>query len=149
MNDWRLISSAPHIPLATRTGGQVGPADVDGCDGAAEVAGVDTEVNGVPPPGEVAWLGCEVSTVAMPALAPATTTTLAAASTGAQPRPLVRPGLRHARGSRCPPPASSAWRASRNATSSTVTGRGGSGVTRCSISASCRSSVFATPHLRS
>jgi hypothetical protein len=39
VNDWRLISSAPHIPLATRSGGQVGPVDVDG---AVEVAGVDT-----------------------------------------------------------------------------------------------------------
>ena len=94
MNDWRLISSAPHIPPATRSGGHVGPADVDGCDGAVEVAGVETEADegGIPSPGELVWLWCEVITVAMPALAPATTTTLAAASTGAQPRPLVRPG---------------------------------------------------------
>ena len=153
MNAWRLISSAPHIPLATTSGGQVGWREVDGC-GGAEVAGVDTlwddaEEDGIPSPGEVGVWWCEVSAVAMPALAPATTTTLAAASTGAQPRPRPHPRPRRGRGSRDPPRARPASLASRNATSSTVTLRGGSGVTWCSISASCRSSVFTTPHLRS
>ena len=154
MNDWRLISSAPHMPDAIGSGGQVGSVDVDGCDGAAEVAEVDTEADEVEvlSPGAVVWLWREAIAVAMPALAPATTTTLAAASTGAQPRPrprLPRPGPRRRRGPGCPPRACPASLASRNATSSTVTRRGGSGVTRCSISASCRSSVFTTPHLRS
>ena len=106
MNDWRLISSAPHIPAAIGSGGHVGPADVDGCDGAVEVAEVDTEADegGIPSPGEV-WPWCEAIAVAMPALAPATTTTLAAASTGAQPRP--RPGPRPRRSARLPVPAAS------------------------------------------
>ena len=149
MKDWRLISSAPHMPAAIRSGGHVGAVDLDGCDGATEAAGVDTEADegGIPSPGEVLRVWCEAIAVAMPALAPAMTTTLAAASTGAQPR--ARTGPRHARACRCPPRAPAASSASRNATSSTVTRRGGSGVTRCSISASCRSSVFTTPHLRS
>src|ERR1700676_2043323 len=147
----RLISSAPHIPLATRSGGQLGCTDVGTCDGAGEEAGeeADVETEGedvevVPPPDE-AGPRCEVTTVAMPALAPATTITLAAARAGAQPRPQAR-WARGSRWRRCPGPA--AWLASRNATSSTVTRRGGSGATRRSMSASCRSSVFMTPHLQ-
>src|SRR5208283_5026012 len=114
VNDWRLISFAPHTPPAIRSGGQVGPGDAVGCDGPAEDGTVEAEAENElgPPPDEVAWLGCEVITVAMPALAPATTNTLAAASTGAQPRPLVQAGPRRARGSRCPPRAPSASRAS-------------------------------------
>jgi hypothetical protein len=52
-----LISSAPHIPAATGSGGHVALADVDGCDGAVEVAGVVTEADdgGMPSPSEVAW----------------------------------------------------------------------------------------------
>ena len=93
-----------------------------------------------------------VASTAMPAVAPATTKTLAAARAGAQARPQLgrrmresRYGRRRDRGRR----PGSAWLASRNAISSTVTRRGGSGVMRCSISVSWRSSVFTTRHLRS
>ena len=102
---------------------------------------------GVPSLGAPPRLWCEVATVAMPALAPAMANTLSAASTGVQPCPprktLFHRDPRPGRGFR---PGSLA---SRNATSSTVTPRGGSGVTRCSISASCLSSVFTRSHLRS
>ncbi len=80
--------------------------------------------------------------MAMPALAPAMANTLSAASTGVQPLFRQR-DPRCERGSRC------GSLASRYATSSTVTRRGGSGVTRCSISANCLSSVFTRSHLRS
>ena len=140
MNDPRLISSAPHIPPATCRGC---PADVD-CDGEVGDGEPVTEAlaGGVPSPGAPPRLWCEVATVAMPALAPAMANTLSAASTGVQP--LFRQiDPRGERGSR------RGSLATRNATSSTVTRRGGSGVTRCSISASCLSSVFTRPHLRS
>src|SRR6202023_2486804 len=81
--DPRLISSAPHIPPATRSGC---PADVD-CDG--EVGDGEPDIGEVvvagPPPGACVRLWCEVATVAMPALAPAIANTLSAASTGVQP----------------------------------------------------------------
>src|SRR6266567_547039 len=128
-NDWRLISSAPHMPPAIRSGAPAGDDD-SGEDGVND-AGAEADDAGVPPPGEVTWLWCEVTATAMPALAPATANT------------------RRGRGSRYPPRPCPASLASRDATSSTVTRRGGSGVTWCNISASCRSSVFTTPPLRS
>ena len=140
------MSSAPHIPPATRSGA---PADAGDCDGAVGDAEPDIGATVVCGPlfGAGAWLWCEVATVAMPALAPAMANTLSAASTGVQPRflkenPRREPGSRPRRDPSTSP-------ATRNATSSTVTRRGGSGVTRCSISASCLSSVFTRSHLRS
>jgi hypothetical protein len=141
-----LISLASHIPSATR---RVSPAGGGDCDGAVGDGEFDTVAvaGGAPPAVAGVWLWCEVATVAMPALAPAMANTLSAASTGVQPRPprktLFQIDPRRGRGSR--------WGslASRYATSSTVTRRGGSGVTRCSISASCLSSVFMRSHLRS
>src|SRR5260370_9739373 len=159
VNVWRLISSAPHSAWATGTGGNtvdVGVTDVGCWDGAAEDADAEGGAEFTTLPDDVEPL-CEVSATAMAALAPATTKTLAAARTGVQvrfqpERPL--PGPRRKRGRRCPPrrtpsPRRPAWLASRNATSSTVTRRRGSGLTRRSISDSCHSSVFTTPHLRS
>ena len=105
---------------------------------------------GVPPAVAGVWLWCEVATAAIPALAPAMANTLSAASTGVQPRPprkTPRQKTRAAGAAPVPPGLKSL--ATRNATSSTVTRRGGSGVTRCSISASCLSSVFMRSHLRS
>ena len=138
---------APHIPPATRSGS---PADADAgdCDGAVGDGEFDTvAVAGGPAAVVGVWLWCEVATVAMPALAPAMANTLSAASTGVQPRPPPKTPLKeNPRRERGPRPGSLA---SRNATSSTVTRRGGSGVTRCSISASCLSSVFTRSHLRS
>ena len=43
VNDWRLISFAPHIPLATCSGGHVGPADAPDWDGSAEDGTVEAE----------------------------------------------------------------------------------------------------------
>src|SRR6266700_8144468 len=139
LNDSRLISSAPHIPPATRSGC---PAGVCVCDVGDGDPDTDAVAGGVPSLGAPLWLWCEVATVAMPALAPAMANTLSTASTGVQPLFLQRDPRRE-RGSR--------WGslASRYATFSTVTRRGGSGVTRCSISASCLSSVFTRSHLRS
>ena len=137
---------APHIPPATRSGS---PADAGDCDGAVGDGEFDTVAvaGGVPSLGAPLRLWCEVATVAMPALAPAMANTLSAASTGVQPRPPPKTPLKeNPRRERGPRPGSLA---SRNATSSTVTRRGGSGVTRCSISASCLSSVFTRSHLRS
>src|SRR5438094_7415221 len=140
LNDCRLISSAPHIPPAIRN---LVPADVDGADADADAeVGTEALAGGVPSLGAPPRLWCEVATVAMPALAPAMANTLSAASTGVQPLFRQR-DPRGERGSR------RGSLATRNATSSTVTRRGGSGVTRCSISASCLSSVFTRPHLRS
>jgi hypothetical protein len=93
MKDWRLISSAPHSPPATRSGCPAGVADCDGEPDAETVAG------GVPSLGAPPWLWCEVATVAMPALAPAMANTLSAASTGVQPR-FLKENPRLGRGSR-------------------------------------------------
>src|SRR5690349_14026403 len=91
VNDWRVISLARHIPSAIRSGvpaGAVCAGDAD--DGAGPEFCDDADEAGAPPPGAGLWLLCEVSAVARPALAPAITTTLAAASAGAQPRREVR-----------------------------------------------------------
>src|SRR5580692_3501859 len=116
------------------TGALPGDPDVGTWVGGAVVAGADDvgDVGGVlltrlPDPGVGLW--CEVSTTAAPALRPATTTTLAAASAGAQPRRQVPP--RRARGDLAR--LDRVWPAvlaRRNATSSTVTRRGGSGAAR-------------------
>src|SRR5690349_931430 len=131
------------MPPAIRSGVPADPVD----DGeAVEAGGEDTDDVGVAFAVGV-WPWWEVVTLAMVALAPATTTTPSAASAGAQPL-LRKENPRRGRGSR-PRPDPCPSRATRYAMSSTVTRRGGSGVIRCSISASCRSSVFTTPHLRS
>src|SRR5271166_4392709 len=54
VNDWRLISFAPHTPSAIRSGGQVGPADAVGCDGPAEDGTVEAEAENElgPPPAD-------------------------------------------------------------------------------------------------
>jgi hypothetical protein len=146
-NDWRLSSVAPHIPSATTRGPMGGTDDTDSV-GCAEVEAVARDV-GVPlAAGGALWW--EVATLATAALAPAMTTTPSAASAGAQRRPPKAPLAKPRRGRGSPPrPGLCPSLATRYAMSSTVTRRGGSGVTRCSISASCRSSVFTTPHLRS
>src|SRR5215467_12377181 len=95
LNDWRLISSAPHIPPATRSG----------CDDeAGGELDTDAVAGGVPSLGAPPRLWCEVATVAMPALAPAMANTLSAASTGVQPWPprktFLREKPRRERGSR-------------------------------------------------
>ena len=131
---------ASHIPPATGSVSQDGGGDCDGAVGDGE-PDIGVVAGGVPSFGAgVLW--CEVATVAMPALTPAMANTLSAASTGVQPL-FFQLDPRRERGSR------RGSLASRYATSSTVTRRGGSGVTRCSISASCLSSVFTRPHLRS
>ena len=81
-----MISSAPHIPPATRSVSPAGGGDCDGAvgDGEPDIGAV---AGGVPSPGAWVWPWCEVATVAMPALAPAMANTLSAASTGVQPRP--------------------------------------------------------------
>src|SRR5258707_1067627 len=65
LNDSRLISSAPHIPPATRSGCPAGLCVGDGDPDTDAVAG------GVPSLGAPLRLWCEVATVAMPAPAPA------------------------------------------------------------------------------
>src|SRR5262245_45978161 len=72
LNDWRLISSAPHIPPATRSGC---PPDVCVGDGDPDT---DAVAGGVPSLGAPPRPWCEVATVAMPALVPAMANTLSA-----------------------------------------------------------------------
>lgn len=145
MNIWRSISSAPHGPPTMGVAGVVcwgGDWVPDG----EEDAGADeaADEDGAPPDGDGEL--CELASTATPALVPAMTITAAAAIAGAQARPRRR--------GRCSRPnqdsrPSRGSLTRRYATCSTVTGRGGSGVMRCSTSASCRSSVFTTPPLRS
>ena len=158
------MSLAPQGPPGmTAPTGKTGAVAVGAPVGDDETGGAEVVSRDPWAGGEGLW--CEVASTAMPALAPATTNTLAAARTGAAAQPHLgrrRRGsrFRRERGGRyrawlywgwpywawCPGPA---WLASRNAMSSTVTRRGGSGVTRCSISVSCCSSVFTTSPLRS
>src|SRR5258705_8038023 len=91
LNDSRLISSAPHIPPATRSGCPAGFCVCDVGDGDPDT---DAVAGGVPSLGAPLRLWCEVATVAMPALAPAMANTLSAASTGVQPRPPRKTPLR-------------------------------------------------------
>src|ERR1700677_1099740 len=156
------MSSALHGPLAIATGLVAGPVGMveGGLDWAlvGKVAAVVGEP--VRPAGGELGLWCEVSATATEVLAAITTTTPAAASSGDQRRPrLPRLYGRVSLGwpaSRWPAPRRVERRdepvpalASRIAMSSTVTLRGGSGVTRCSISASLCSSMVTVPHLRS
>src|SRR5947208_1738880 len=75
LNTWRLISSAPQITPATRSGC---PAGVCVCDVGDGDPDTDAVAGGVPSLGAPVRLWCEVATVAMPALAPAMANTLSA-----------------------------------------------------------------------
>src|ERR1700723_2258885 len=97
LNVWWLISSAPHGPPAIRVVGDACWVCDDVWDGEADAdADADADEAGAPPAGdgELWW---ELASTAMPALAPAMTTTAAAARAGAQARlrpPRRGPGTR-------------------------------------------------------
>ena len=81
-NAWWPISSAPQGAPARPVAGVVCWAEEDVCVGEDEAEADEL----ADPPAAAGGLWCELARTAMPALAPAMTTTAAAASTGARAR---------------------------------------------------------------
>src|SRR5271169_1613578 len=98
-NAWWPISSAPQGAPARPVAGVVCWAEEDVWVGEDEAEADELADEAGPPPADAGGLWCELARTAMPALAPAMTTTAAAARAGARARPNTGPP-RRGRGSR-------------------------------------------------